>query len=46
MLSSISRDYYEVLGLSRTATTREIKQAFYKLSKKVGRLQLLDSYLL
>lgn len=29
-----TKDYYEILDLKRTATKREIKQAYYRLSKK------------
>ena len=29
------RDYYEVLGLSRSATQDDVKQAFRKIAKEV-----------
>jgi len=32
--STGTRNYYDVLGISRTANTKEIKEAFYSLSKK------------
>ncbi len=30
-----SRNYYELLGVEKTATQKEIKKAFFKLSKEV-----------
>ena len=32
-----SRNYYEILGVERKATQKEIKKAFFKLSKQVKR---------
>ena len=31
---SQARDYYEILGVPKTATDSEIKKAFYQLAKK------------
>lgn len=41
-LSAAGRDYYEVLGVERDASSAEIKRAFRKLSLKVRAMQLLD----
>jgi curved DNA-binding protein CbpA len=30
-----SRNYYELLGVEKTATQKEIKKAFFQLSKEV-----------
>nr|CDJ91823.1 Heat shock protein DnaJ domain containing protein [Haemonchus contortus] len=32
--SSLSKDYYQILGVERDATQRQIKHAYYQLSKK------------
>jgi len=36
-----SRNYYELLGVERSATQKEIKQAFFKLSKEVNLVKFL-----
>jgi molecular chaperone DnaJ len=36
LATQAKRDYYEVLGLARTANAQEIKQAFEKLAKEFG----------
>ena len=33
-MASNKKDYYEVLGVEKTATEQEIKSAFRKLAKK------------